>query len=293
MRGILFMCLTCVISFPLLNMCVKYLIADFSVWQVVWARAVSHFGFMVLFFAPGMGFIRLFRTAHPWAQSLRSITQFLARVLYFSALEEIGLPTATAIAFTAPLMVVAFSVPLLGERVGPRRWGAVIFGFLGAVIIIRPGSDVTDWATIYVLGAALCYAIYQILTRRVSEGDDPRTTAVHTVLAALIGGSVIAPLDLDAPAHALHWLAFAGLGIGGAVGHLLLIKAYALAEASVISPFDYGQLIGATVLGYLVWGDFPDLWTWVGAGILVVSGIYIARREGKAGKRPRVSGSAS
>lgn len=277
------MCVTAIVAFPLLNTSVKFLLADFSVWQVVWARSLLHLGFMVLLFAPRMGLVALFRTAHPVRQGLRSIFQFLAMGFYFTALERISLPTATAIAFTAPLMVVAFSVPLLGERVGFRRWGAVAFGFLGALIIIRPGSDVTDWETLYVLGSAVCYALYQALTRRVSESDDPRTTAVYTVVAALIGASVIAPFDLAMPSTALHWVAFAGLGIAGALGHFFLIRAYAMAEASVISPFDYGQLIGATVLGFLIWGDFPDLWTWVGAGILVVSGIYVARREGRSG----------
>ncbi|MBT6442989.1 MAG: DMT family transporter [Alphaproteobacteria bacterium] len=286
-RGIFLMCLTSVLSFPLLNTTVKYLVTDFSVWQIVWARALFHLGFMLLLFAPRMGIVGLFRTAHPVLQGLRSLLQFLAMLFYFSALEEIALPTATAIAFTAPLMVVAFSVPILGEKVGPRRWGAVIFGFLGALIIIRPGADVTDWATLYVLGSALCYAIYQILTRRVAARDDARTTAVYTVVAALIGASIVAPFDLVAPTLTTQWLAFAGLGLTGALGHLFLIKAYASAEASIISPFDYGQLIGATILGYLIWNDFPDLWTWIGAFILVLSGVYIARRE--AVRRPGAS----
>lgn len=280
MRGILLMSLTAVVMFPLLNATVKFLVADFSVWQIVWARAIFHLGFMLILFVPQMGFIELFKTAHPIRQALRSVAQLLAMVLYFSALERISLPTATAIGFTAPLLVVAFSVPLLGERVGLRRWCAVIIGFLGALIIIRPGSDVTDWATLYVFGGAICYALYQALTRRVSENDDPRVSAVYTVIIALIGGSIMAPFDLVMPDTSYHWLAFLGLGLCGALGHFYLIKAYAMAEASVISPFDYGQLIGATVLGYLIWGDFPDLWTWIGAGILVCSGVYVARREG-------------
>jgi drug/metabolite transporter (DMT)-like permease len=281
LRGILLMCITAVVMFPLLNATVKFLVADFSVWQIVWARALFQFGFMVVLFAPKNGFISLFKTVHPVRQGLRSVLQLLAMVFYFSALEEISLPTATAIGFTAPLLVVAFSVPLLGENVGLRRWCAVIVGFVGALIIIRPGSDVTDWATLYVFAGAVCYALYQALTRRVSEGDSPPVTAVYTVVIALLGSSIVAPFDLAMPSDINQWLAFVGLGIAGALGHFFLIRAYSMAQASIISPFDYGQLIGATLIGYLIWGDFPDLWTWIGAIILVLSGIYVARRETK------------
>ena len=281
LRGILLMCITAVLMFPLLNATVKFLVSEFSVWQIVWARALFQFAFMVILFAPKSGFISLFRTVHPVRQGLRSALQLLAMVFYFSALEEISLPTATAIGFTAPLMVVGFSVPLLGESVGLRRWGAVIIGFVGALIIIRPGSDMTDWATLYVFAGAICYALYQALTRRVSEGDDPPVTAVYTVVLALIGSSIIAPFDMAMPSSSNQWLAFIGLGVAGALGHFFLIRAYSMAQASIISPFDYGQLIGATILGYLIWGDFPDLWTWVGAIILVLSGFYVARRESK------------
>ena len=275
------MCITAVVMFPLLNATVKFLVADFSVWQIVWARALFQFGFMVVLFAPKNGFISLFTTVLPVRQGLRSVLQLLAMVFYFSALEEISLPTATAIGFTAPLLVVAFSVPLLGENVGLRRWCAVIVGFVGALIIIRPGSDVTDWSTLYVFAGAVCYALYKALTRRVSEGDSPPVTAVYTVVIALLGSSIVAPFDLAMPSDINQWLAFVGLGIAGALGHFFLIRAYSMAQASIISPFDYGQLIGATLLGYLIWGDFPDLWTWIGAIILVLSGIYVARRETK------------
>tara|TARA_Y100001970_G_scaffold294370_1_gene451914 strand:- start:16116 stop:17030 length:915 start_codon:yes stop_codon:yes gene_type:complete len=280
LRGILLMCVTAIIMFPLLNATVKFLVTDFNVWQIVWVRSIAHFGVMAIFFMPKMGPIGLFRTAHPIYQGLRSVFQLLAMLLYFSALEKISLPTVTAIGFTAPLMVVAFSVPILGEHVGFRRWGAVIIGFIGALIIIRPGSDLTDWAVFYVLAGAFCYAVYQALTRKVSEKDAPGITAIYTVLLALIVSSIFAPFDLNMPMNLEHWLAFIGLGLFGAIGHFFLIKAYSLAEASIISPFDYGQLIGAAIIGYMVWGDFPDLWTWIGAGILILSGIYITRYEG-------------
>lgn len=286
MRGILYMCLATVLLFPSLNAIVKYLGSEYSVWEVIWARSLGHMLVMIALCAPGRGVIRVFASRRPLLQLARSALQVGAMFCFLIALTHIPLATVTVIIFTAPLLVVALSVPLLGERVGPRRWLAVIVGFIGALIIIRPGAQVVHWATFLALGSVCFYALFQILTRKLAAYDDTRTTAVYTVIMPLIVSSGIAPFDLAMPTGGLDWLLFVGLAVTGGLSHYFLIKAYETGEASVISPFDYGQMIGATVLGYLIWRDFPDVWTWVGTGVIVASGLYVAHRETRRAPSP-------
>jgi drug/metabolite transporter (DMT)-like permease len=281
LRGILYMLATAVITFPALNASVKYLADEYSLVQIIWVRSVIHLLWMVVLFMPGLG-LKLFATRRLGLQLTRSLLQLISLVTFVVGLLYIPMTTATTIFFTGPLLVVALAVPLLGERVGVRRWMAVLVGFVGALVIIRPGADSMDWATLLILASAFFYALYQILTRRAADYDDFRVSAVYTILIALVVSSVAVPFYWETPIGWLDWLVFGGLGILGGLGHLFVIKAYEHAPASVIGPFDYGQLIGATIIGYLVFAEFPDLWTWAGAAIIIVSGIYIARREARA-----------
>ena len=284
LRGILYMLATAVVVFPLLNASVKYLAADYSLVQIIWIRSVVHLLWMVLLFMPGLG-LRLFATRRLKLQLARSLLQLAALTCFVVGLLYIPMTTATAIFFTGPLIVVALAASLLGERVGIRRWLAVLAGFIGALIIIRPGADGTHWAVLLILASALFYAIYQVLTRRVADHDDFRVSAVYTILIALVVSSIAVPFFWETPVAWLDWLVFGGLGILGGLGHLFVIKAYTHGEASFVGPFDYGQLLGATIVGYLVFAEFPDLWTWVGAAVIVISGIYVARREALARRR--------
>jgi drug/metabolite transporter (DMT)-like permease len=281
LRGILYMLATAVVTFPALNASVKYLADEYSLVQIIWVRSVIHLLWMVVLFMPGLG-LKLFATRRLGLQLTRSLLQLISLVTFVVGLLYIPMTTATTIFFTGPLLVVALAVPLLGERVGVRRWMAVLVGFVGALVIIRPGADSMDWATLLILASAFFYALYQILTRRAADYDDFRVSAVYTILIALVVSSVAVPFYWETPIGWLDWLVFGGLGILGGLGHLFVIKAYEHAPASVIGPFDYGQLIGATIIGYLVFAEFPDLWTWAGAAIIIVSGIYIARREARA-----------
>ena len=268
--------------FPALNATVKYLGEDYTVWQIIWVRSIMHLVVMVALCAPGYGLVRVFTTTRPLLQLIRSALQVGAMYLFMSALTVLPLATVTSITFTAAFMVVMLSIPMLGEKVGPRRWLAVLVGFGGAIVIIRPGSgDIADWPALMALGAALCYAFFQILTRKLAPYDDSRTTAVYTVVVTLVVSSAIAPIGFSWPTDVNVWLLFLALGVFGGISHFFLIKAYETGEASVLSPFDYGQLVGATLLGYLIWGDFPDGWTWVGVAIIVCSGVYIAHREAR------------
>lgn len=281
LRAIFFMCLATVLLFPLLNATVKVLGDDFTVWQIIWVRSILHLAVMLALCAPGYGLIRVFTTTRPLLQLIRAALQTGAMYFFMSALVLLPLATLTSITFTAAFMVVMLSIPMLGERVGIRRWAAVLIGFAGAIIIIRPGGDIATEPALLALGAALCYALFQILTRKLAPHDDTRTTAVYTVLVTLVVSTGIAPFDMVWPDDTNTWLLFLALGLFGGFSHYFFIKAYETGEASMLSPFDYGQLVGATLLGYFIWGDFPDGWTWLGIGIIICSGIYIAHREAR------------
>ena len=286
--AILSMCFAAVLMFPASNAAAKYLSTDYHLVQVIRFRSVIHMAFLLSIFAPRRGMVRLFTTADLRGQLSRSLVQLLAVATYWLALAWLPITTATAIGLTAPLMVVTLSVPLLGERVGARRWLAVSIGFIGALIIIRPGGDV-HWSAILVIAATVLYALFLIQTRRLAAHDDPRTTACYTMVVACVISTVAVPFFWVTPANLTDLLVFAGIGLAGAFAHFGLIKAFEHAEASLVAPFDYGQLIGAALLGYVIFAELPDLWTWVGGAIIVASGIYVARREA-ALKRRSASG---
>lgn len=282
LRGILFMCVTAIVMFPLLNATTKYLLAaDYSVVQVMWVRSIVHLAWMLALFLPRGGW-RVLRSARPGVQLLRSALQFVSLVLFVIPLAFAPLTTLTMAFFTAPLMVVALSAPMLGERVGSRRWAAVAFGFAGVIVIFRPSGDLLlHWSVFLVLGSAATYALFQILTRRLAAEDDYRTTAIYTIIVSLVVTTVAGPFYWEWPREPLHWAALIGLGFLGGLGHFGVIKAYQYGRASVVGPFDYGQLIGAAAIGFLWFGEIIDLWTWLGAAMIVASGLYIARREAR------------
>jgi drug/metabolite transporter (DMT)-like permease len=160
-------------------------------------------------------------------------------------------------------------------------------GFVGVLVIIRPGTGFANWATLLVLGSTSAYAVYQVLTRLISSHDRPETGIVYAALVGTIALTMVAPVtammgtfDWRLPDVSWHWLLFSCLGFFGGFGHYFVIKALRLGPAAVIAPFTYAELMGTTLLGYLVFDNFPDAWTWVGAAIIVSCGVYIAYREG-------------
>ena len=163
---------------------------------------------------PAMG-LRLFVSRRPWLQSIRSLTQLVTFTLIWVSLFWTPITTVTMVLFTGPLILVALSVPFLGERVGPRRWAAVFVGFAGVLIVLRPGADAVHWGALLVLGGAFFYAIYQIQTRKLAGYDDPRTTAVYTILAAFIVATVAVPFFWEMPRNTVDWLLFLALGVVG------------------------------------------------------------------------------
>ena len=281
-RSILLM-LGAVSLFPLMDAVAKQLVASYDVLQVVCARFVFHLALISLLFLrrpphrPG-------RTRNVRLQVARSALLMTATVLFFTALRYIPLADAVAINFTAPLLMVLLSIPLLGERVGPRRWTAVGIGFLAMLVIIRPGTGVFHWASFLVVGAATCYSLYQIVTRRLSTIDDPLTTLFFSGLMGAIVFSFLVPFAWRAPSAA-DWVLLALVGIIGALSHYALIRAVAGAPVSMLAPFGYVQIVTATAIGYVWFGDFPDSLTILGASTIILCGLYVAHREAVAGRK--------
>jgi len=202
-----------------------------------------------------------------------------SNLVFVIAIGRVPLATASAIGFTSPLIVTGLSVPLLSERVGWRRWSAVLVGFAGALIIIRPGSGFSDPAVLLLLLSALAYALYQIATRWVTRHDNAATGIVFAALVGSLAMSLVMPFTFVMPRTVLDGALFCSLGLLGGLGHYLVIRAFQLGPAAVIAPLGYVELVGSTVLGYLLFSNFPDLWTWVGAGVIIGSGAFIALRE--------------
>ena len=274
-RGILWMLATafCFVSMDALA---KYLSQSYPVLQVVWARYVFHLLILALVLGPRLP--RVARTGRLGLQFLRSLFLLGATGLFFAALSFIPLADATAIMFVAPILVTAMSVPLLGEHVGPQRWASVVVGFLGALVIIRPGSDAMEPAALLALGAASCYGFYQIATRRLSATDAPLTTLMYSAAVGVLVSSAVVPFFWVTPSPA-DWLTMMGLGLFGALGHFALIKAFQAATAVTVTPFGYVNLLWAVLFGFVFFGELPDAWTMLGAAIIAASGLYILRRE--------------
>jgi len=278
--GIVFIIVSSMVFAPLSQTATKFLATDFPIFQIVFFRSLGQTAWMVVFFWPKYG-PGMFRASRPWVQLSRSALLFISFLFWLKAIAAVPLTTASAINFTAPIIVVLLSIPVLGERVGLHRWTAVVVGFMGALVIIRPGADGVPAEIVYLLCAAAFFAVYQILTRKVAATDNAAVTSTYTVLVALVVSAALMPFDYRAPAAGdwVVWGAFLAGGLLGGIRHFFVVKAYELAPASVVSPFFYCELVGVTALGFFVFGDFPDSATWLGAGIIIFSGLYIAHRE--------------
>ncbi|MGE0723639.1 MAG: DMT family transporter [Alphaproteobacteria bacterium] len=277
LRGIMFMCLAATVL-PVMNAMVKYLSAEYHTAAIIWARTGGHFVFVVLAFGPAVG-RALFRTQRLGLQLTRSGLHLLSMLSFFTGIAVVPLAEASAITFIAPFVVTALSGPMLGEKVGIRRWSAVVVGFAGALVVVRPGTGAVPPEAALIFVSATCYGIYQILTRRVAAGDRPEVSAVYSGLVGTAVMTLAVPFFWVWPTSLLDAVLFLSLGILGAIGHYFLARAFMWGPASVIAPFNYGQLIIASTCGYLVFGQAPDRWTWTGAAIIVASGLYIAYRE--------------
>jgi drug/metabolite transporter (DMT)-like permease len=221
----------------------------------------------------------LTRTRRPLLQIGRSLLLLISTALNFLALQHLQLTQTVSIQFAAPLIIALMAGPLLGERMGPRRLAAVVVGFLGVLVVTRPGFGGVHPAALYSVAGAVCYALYNISTRFLAAHDSSATTLFYSGLAGVVVMTPILPFVWTTPPNALTWVLLAATGLFGAVGHWLLILAHARAPAGVLAPFIYSQLLWMLAAGYLIFGDIPDRWTLLGAAIVIASGLYLLYRE--------------
>lgn len=255
----------------------KHLTQELPVGMVVWGRYAFHLAFMLPFLLRRRP-SELFRVHRLGLVLLRGAQLLAGTVCFLTAVSYIPLADAVAIGFVAPLFVVALSVPLLGEKVGPRRWTAVLVGLGGTFVIIRPGFAEVHWSYGLVILLALIFATFIINTRILTRTERPIAMLFYTALVGTTGASLALPFVWQTPTLE-QWLLLALMGALGGASHLLLIHAYRVATASLLAPFQYAQIIFAGVFGWLAFGDVPDVWMITGTGILVASGLYILRRE--------------
>jgi drug/metabolite transporter (DMT)-like permease len=278
LRGIGFVILATAL-YVCMNTGVKYLSPYLPTVELLWARSIGHLLFIVALFAPTHGGWRLFVTRKPGLQLLRSLMLLTSSTFFFTAIARVPLADATAISFTSPFIVAVLAGPFLGERVGLAHWIAIAVGFGGALIVIRPGFGGANVYAFLVFGSAICYAVYQTLTRRVGAFDAPETSVTYSGLVGAVVLSAIVPFYWSTPQRLLHWVILAALGLLGGLGHYFVARGFLWGPASILSPFHYVQLVAAAALGYLVFGDVPGATTWIGAVIIIGSGLYIAWRE--------------
>lgn len=274
-RGILWV-IVATLFFTGTNTCAKILGQSHDVLQVVWARYTFHLVLLALLL--NVRFPGILRTANLQMQLGRSIMLLVASALYFTGFTLLPLAESSAIINVTPILVTVLSAPLLGERVGIRRWAGVLAGFAGALIIIRPGLGIIDAAALFPLSAASAYALYQIFTRRVSQSDSALTSIAYTAVAGTVVCGVAVPF-VWTPPDAAGWGLMVLMGLCGAIGHYCLIRAYTVAEVSTVVPFTFTIMIWMTASGFVVFGDLPDLWAALGMAIIAGSGLYIMHRE--------------
>ena len=261
----------------MLDATAKYLVGFLGVGLVVFARYGFALGFVGLWVWQ-QGGSQLLVTGNGVLQVVRGLLLVVSTGTNFIALGYLQLAQTSSIAFSNPLWVCALSPLLLGERVGPRRWFAVLVGFMGVLLIIQPGTVSFHWAMLLSLTSALSTALYQIATRKVGAEDRAITSLFYVSLVGSLAAAPLAPMGWVMPGLG-QWGLMVMMGVFGSFGHYMLTQAHRMAPAPVLSPFVYTQIIWMTLIGFVVFGDVPDVMTIVGGSAVVASGLYVLYRE--------------
>ena len=262
---------------PVMDGFAKYLSDDLPILQITWAR----YFFTVAFVLPIMLLFykkQLVWSDKPKLQIFRGLILLSANICFFYAISVISLAKALTLAFIAPLIVTAFSPILLGEKVGFRRWTAVAVGFIGSLIVIRPGFLEFNLASMAALATGFFYGFYLIITRKLSTSDNPLLTLLITGMVGALLVSLIIPFYWVKPTLN-QWSLMAGIGVFACIGHLFLILSLKYADASKLAPLGYTEIIPNVIIGYYFFSELPDNWTYLGLFIIILSGLYISRRE--------------
>ncbi|WP_281929088.1 DMT family transporter [Roseibium album] len=279
LAGIGLIVLAC-LSFSFLDATAKYLIESVPTLQIVWLRFVSHVILSFLLFRVWKN-PALFKTKRPMLHIVRAFCLLGITIFNFLAVRYLQLAETTAIMFAAPFVITALAGPMLGEWAGPRRWIAIVIGFLGILVVTQPGLGNMHWAAVYSVASMVFYAIYAILTRQLTGTD---SSAGMLIISGIVAAIAMAPAGLTVwvtPPDLWSWVLLFATGVFGGGGHYLFIMAHRIAPAPVLAPFIYTQIVWMIALGFLVFGDVPTVTTIIGAAIVVGSGLYILYRERK------------
>lgn len=227
------------------------------------------------------GGISILSTRRPLLQAFRSILSTVTTFLFFLSLRYLPLGEAVALVFASPIFITMLAGPVLGEKVGPRRWGAVAVGFIGVLVILRPGTAVFSPYALLPVSAALTFSLTMLLGRKLALSDNSTSIVFYTSIGGVLASALFVSTDwVTPPIEHVPWLFL--IGILGGVGQLLIVQAFRHAEASMLAPFEYTTIIWAILFGFLFWSELPDQWTLLGVAIVITAGLYIARRESRS-----------
>lgn len=261
-----------------LDLCAKGLLENYSLEQFIFLRSLIGLAIFTLV-GHQFGGIKSLRTSKWGWHLLRTLLAIGTMFGFFYGLSRMPLVDALTLGFTAPLMVTALSVPLLGEHVGWRRWTAVTIGFVGVLVILRPGSGSLTFAAIAVLFAAFCYACMAITARILSTTESSYSLSVYVIAGPMLMSlAVIGPESWQVP-DLNGWLLFVAAGACSVIAWIGIIGGYRRASPALLAPFEYTALIGGAIAGYLIWDEVPDRWVALGALIIIASGLFVVYRE--------------
>ncbi len=275
--------------FTLLDTSSKYLVlAGIAPLFIAWMRFAVHVVLVMVLFR-GWRHLGRFRTGNLPAHILRGVFLFGSTIFNVLALRTLQLAETTSIYFFGPMVITALAGPLLGEWAGWRRWLAILIGFVGVLVITRPGIGVFGLGHVLALGSMLSNSLYFIMTRRTSATETPESLILYSALAPVLLLMPTLPFSVSVPADPWLWTVLLLLGVFGGIGHWLLIQAYRRATTTALAPYPYLQMVWMIGAGWLVFHQFPDRWTLVGAAIIVASGLYIIHREHRLRVRNRAA----
>lgn len=275
LRGIM-LSLAAGIIFCVADVIAKQLAGELAIVQITWSRYIV-FALMAWALTVRMNGSSFF-VHRPWLQLARGVCLVGSSLLFVLGIRDVGLAEATTIGFVGPILTTILSIPLLGEKVSPRRWLALAGGMVGVLIALRPGSGAFQPEALYRVGSALFWSMGQILTRRMTATERAETTMFWSAISGLVMLSAIIPFHFVAPTPTQIWLSL-GQGVLSSLGQWLVILSLRFTPVSTLAPFSYTQLVWTTIAGYLVFSDLPDKWTWLGAGVIIATGLLAARRE--------------
>ncbi len=269
--------LAAMFGFAVMDAISKVLGQQLSVPQILWVRYILYTMLAVAVLRP-LGLRKVFHSRQPKLQLARSLLIIIENGVFVYAFTLMPLADMHAIAAASPLLVIALSVPLLGEKVGWRRWAAVIAGFLGVLLIVRPGLKTLDWPMLVAISGALLWGVYQVLVRMCSRTDSSETTWLWTAVVGLLATSIVGPATWVWP-DASGWAMLFAIAALGTACHWAFIKALSVTEASALQPYSYTLFVWAAIIGVVWFRDIPDRWTLAGAAVIIASGLYAWHRE--------------